>query len=86
MKEAEEVKAIPPSNRMQENGIMPLVQNHPNIDLVCKLFDFTCLFAAEGGLEPAPVSRLPSRPEELHLRPLTDSGRDALASSGSCSP
>jgi hypothetical protein len=34
---------------MQENGIMPLVQNHPNIDLVCELFDFTCLFASTEG-------------------------------------
>src|SRR5258705_10125205 len=28
--------------------------------------------------------RLPSRPREFHPEPLTDSGRDTLASSGSC--
>ena len=27
---------------------------------------------------------LPSRPREFHPEPLTDSGRDTLASSGSC--
>src|ERR1017187_3383428 len=34
---------------MQENAMMPIVQNHPNIDLVCRLFDFTCLFASTQG-------------------------------------
>jgi len=35
--------------RMQENELMPPVQNHHNIDLVCKLFDFTCLSASTEG-------------------------------------
>src|SRR6266481_5578252 len=30
------------------------------------------------------LSLLPSRPREFHPEPLTDSGRDTLASSGSC--
>src|SRR5262249_8959332 len=30
------------------------------------------------------ATRMPSRPREFHPEPLTDSGRDTLASSGSC--
>jgi len=30
------------------------------------------------------IGALPSRPGEFHPEPLTDSGRDTLASSGSC--
>jgi len=37
-----------------------------------------------GGLRPCALLVLPSRPGEFHLGPLTDSGRDTLASSGSC--
>ena len=38
-----------------------------------------------GGFLSAMVrSRMPSRPREFHPEPLTDSGLDTLASSGSC--
>jgi hypothetical protein len=32
----------------------------------------------------SPLRPAPSRPREFHPEPLTDSGRDTLASSGSC--
>jgi hypothetical protein len=34
---------------MEENGMTPIIQYHPNIDQVCKLFDFNCLFANNEG-------------------------------------
>jgi hypothetical protein len=33
-----------------------------------------------------PMTTTPGRPEELHLQPPTDSGREPLDSSGSCEP
>ena len=76
-------RAIDHDNALQSRPIVALLEPRHIMDRgVGSGLDAAVI--AVDGLMPADLGILPSRPGELRPEPLTDSGRDTLASSGSC--